>query len=122
MPQAYERVFRREIVRPVLIKVVRTALFFLTFAAVSIIFTAISYAVKALRKVSAVRSADNILGGILGALQGAVIVSAVCIAMYIFINMTSDSSTYINSEIISETTAFKWFFSGTFFLLSLILK
>ena len=112
----------REIVRPVLIKVVRTALFFLTFAAVSIIFTAISYAVKALRKVSAVRSADNILGGILGALQGAVIVSAVCIAMYIFINMTSDSSTYINSEIISETTAFKWFFSGTFFLLSLILK
>ncbi len=112
----------REIVRPVLIKAVRTALFFLTFTAVSIIFKIISYAVKALRKVPTVRSADNILGGVLGTFQGLVITAAVCMALYIFINMTSDSSTYINSEIISETKAFKWFFSGTFFLLSLILK
>ena len=59
----------REMIRPIIMRVVRTALFVVTFAVVSGVFTVISYAARAARGIRAVRSADDILGGIIGCLQ-----------------------------------------------------
>ncbi len=112
----------REFIRPAALRIVRTALFFVTFAAVSAVFALISYAVRAIRGVSAIRSADNALGIILGSFQGIVTIAALCTALYVFIKLTSDSNSYLNSDTISGTIAFKWMYSGTLFLLSLILK
>ncbi len=112
----------REIIRPVLMKTVKTVLFLITFAAVSAVFALVSYAFRAVRGISAVRSADNTLGGILGFFQGIVITAAMCVAAYIFIELTSDGNSYLNTDTISKTLAFKWLYSGTLFLLSLILN
>lgn len=112
----------REIIRPVVMKTVRTVLFLITFAAVSAVFALISYAFRAVRGISAVRSADNTLGGILGLFQGIIMTAAICVASYIFIGLTSDGNSYLNTGIISKTLAFKWVYSGTLFLLSLILN
>lgn len=112
----------REIIRPILLKTVRTVLFFLTFALVSAAVSLISAAVRAIRGISAVRQTDDFLGGMLGFLHGIIISAAICVLVKIFIQLTSDGNQYINSDIIAETIVFKWIYSGTVFLLSLILK
>lgn len=112
----------QEAVRPMIMKIVRSVLFFVTFAAVSAVFAVISFIVRKARGISALRSADNMLGGVLGMVQGIVITAVICAAVRIYIYVTADGNAYINSGIIEKTIFFKWLYSGTSFMLSLILK
>ena len=112
----------REIIRPVLLRTVRMVLFFLTFAVVSAAVSVISAAVRAVRGIPAVRSTHDFLGGILGFFQGIIISAAICLLAEIFIQLTADGNQYLNSGVIAETIVFKRMYSGTVFLLSVILK
>lgn len=120
--QSVTELIEREIIRPGMLKTVRTILFFIIFAVVSAAVALISAAAKVIREIPAVRSADGFFGGLLGFLQGIIIAAVISGAAGIFIKLTSDENQYINSGVISETIIFKWVYSGTLFLLSLILK
>lgn len=115
-------IIEREIVRPVMMKTVNTVLFAVTFAAVSLLVSIISKAVEAVRKIPALKSADNTAGGLLGLLQGVFITAALCAAASIFIKLTADGNPQFNTEIISQTYIFKGFYGGTMLLLSILLK
>ena len=115
-------VIEREIVRPVMMKTVNTVLFAVTFAAVSLLVSIISKAVEAVRKIPALKSADNTAGGLLGLLQGVFITAALCVAASVFIKLTADGNPQLNTEIISQTYIFKGFYGGTMLLLSILLK
>lgn len=115
-------IIEREIIRPVMMKTVRTALFIVTFAAVLLIVSIIARAAGLIRKIPGVRSADSFAGGILGLLQGLLFTAVLSVAANVFISLTSNANEYLNMETISGTFVFKRLYSGTFFLLSLILK
>ena len=120
--QSVTEIIEREIVRPVMMKTVHTVLFAVTFAAVSLVAAIISKAVGVMRKIPALKSADNTAGGLLGFLQGIFIDAALCLAVSIFVKLTADGNIRLNTEIISQTYIFKGFYSGTLFLLSILLK
>ncbi|MDE7304094.1 MAG: CvpA family protein [Oscillospiraceae bacterium] len=120
--ESVSEIIEREIIRPVMMKTVRTALFIVTFAAVSLIVTLIARAAGLIRHIPGVRSADSFAGGLLGLLQGLLFTVILSVAANVFISLTSDANEYLNTEIISDTLIFKQLYSGTFFLLSLILK
>ena len=120
--ESVSEIIEREIIRPVMMKTVRTVLFIVTFAAVSLIASIIARAAGLLRHIPGVRSADSFAGGLLGLLQGLLFTVIFSVAANVFINITSGANQYLNAEVISETIVFKRLYSGTFFLLSLILK
>lgn len=120
--QSVIEIAEREIVRPVMLKTVKTALFAVTFAVVMLIVSLISRAVGLIRKVSAIRSADGFFGGILGFLQGMLITAVICVGTDVFIKLTSDGNGYLNSDIIAETYIFKRLYGGVLMLAALILK
>lgn len=120
--QSVTEVIEREIVRPLMMRTVKTVLFAVTFGTVLIVFAVISKAAGLIRKIPVVRSADSFFGGLMGLLQSLLAVTVMCFAVSIFIKMTGGASEYINTETISETIAFKWFYEVTFYLMSVILK
>ncbi len=120
--ESLAEIIEGEIIRPVMIKTVRTALFIVTFAAVLLIVSIIARAAGLIRKIPGVRSADSFAGGILGLLQGLLFTAVLSVTANVFISLTSNANEYLNMETISGTFVFKRLYSGTFFLLSLILK
>ncbi|MDE5576411.1 MAG: CvpA family protein [Oscillospiraceae bacterium] len=120
--ESVSEILEREIIRPVMMKTVRTALFIVTFAAASLIVSVIARAAGLIRHIPGVSSADSFAGGLLGLLQGLLFTVILSVAVNVFISLTSDANEYLNTEIISGTIIFKRLYSGTFFLLSLILK
>lgn len=120
--ESLAEIIEREIIRPVMIKTVRTVLFIVTFAAVLLIVSIIARAAGLIRKIPGVRSADSFAGGLLGLLQGLLLTAVLSVAANVFINLTSNANEYLNMETISGTFVFKRLYSGTFFLLSLLLK
>lgn len=120
--ESVSEIIEREVIRPVMMKTVRTVLFIVTFAAASLIVSMIARAAGLIRHIPGVSSADSLAGGLLGLLQGLLFTVIFSVAANVFISLTSDANKYLNTEIISETFIFKRLYSGTFFLLSLILK
>lgn len=106
-----------EIVRPVMMRTVKTVLFTLTFALVSIVFAVISKIAGIIRRIPAVRFADGFAGGLIGLLQGLLITAAICAVTGVYIKLTGESS-----DIIEQTHIFKYFYGGTAYLLSLLLS
>jgi len=115
-------IIEREIVRPVMLKTVSTALFVVTFAAVMLAAAIISRAFGLIRKISAIRAADGFLGGLLGIVQGLLVIAVMCAAADIFVKLTSGESSLLNSSVIEKTYIFKRLYNGFFVLLSLVLK
>lgn len=120
--QSVTEIVEREIVRPLMLKTVNTVLFAVTFGITVIIFAVISRAAGLIRKIPAVRSADSMLGGLMGLLQSLLAAAVICFAVSIFINLTGGANEYVNADVISETIVFKWLYNGTFYLMSIILK
>lgn len=120
--ESLAEIIEREIIRPVMMKTVRTVLFIVTFAAVMLAVSIIARAAGLIRHIPGVRSADSFAGGLLGLLQGLLFTVILSVAANVFINLTSGANQYLNADVISETIVFKRLYSGTFFLLSLILK
>lgn len=120
--QSVTEIIEREIVRPLMMRTVKTVLFAVTFGVVIIVFAVISKAAGLIRKISVIRSADSLLGGLMGFVQSLLTIAVMCFSVSIFIKLTGGANEYINPDIISETIAFKWFYNGTFYLMSVILK
>lgn len=120
--ESLAEIIEEKIIRPVMMKTVRTVLFIVTFAAVMLIASIIARAAGLIRKIPGVRSADSFAGGMLGLLQGLLFTVILSVSANVFISLTSNANAYLNTETISGTFVFKRLYSGTFLLLSLILK
>ena len=116
------KIIEAEIVKPVMMKAVRFVLFAVTFAAVMLIVSVISYIAKIIRKIPVVNSADSFLGTVFGVLQGLLYTVVLNLGASAFIRFTSDANKYLNTEIISESYVFEILYNATFYLIALILK
>lgn len=116
------KIIEQEIIRPVMLKTVKTVLFAVTFAVVMIIVAVVSYAAKIVRKIPVVNSADSFLGIIIGLLQGLLYICAVNFGVSIFIKFTADANEYLNTTIISETYIFGLLYNVTFYIVAIILN
>ena len=111
-----------KIVRPVLLSTIKNALFAITFIAVSIVFTIISRMIGVLRHIPAIRSLDSLFGGILGVILGIFLVAVLVLLCSIFINITNNNNTIINTDIISDTYIFRLAYDGTFAVIAALLR
>lgn len=116
------KIIEAEIVKPVMMKAVRFVLFAVTFAAVMLIVSVISYIARIIRKIPVVNSADSFLGTVFGVLQGLLYTVVLNLGASAFIRFTSDANKYLNTEIISESYVFEILYNATFYLIALILK
>lgn len=111
-----------KIVRPVLLSTIKKVIFAVTFIAVSIIFTVISRMIGILRHIPAVRSVDSMFGGVLGVILGLFLIAATALLCSIFIKLTNNENTIINTDIISGTYIFRYAYNGTFAVISALLR
>lgn len=114
--QSATELIESEIVRPVMMRTVKTVLFSVTFALVSVVFAVISKIAVVIRRIPAVRSADGFAGGMLGLLQGLLLTAVICAAVGVYIKLTDGSE-----DIIEQTLIFKYFYRGTALMLSRLL-
>lgn len=114
--QSATELIEMEIVRPVMMRIVKTVLFSVTFAIVCVLFSIVSKIAGLIRRIPALRSLDGFAGGFLGLLQGVMAMSVICAAAGVYIKLTGRSA-----DIIEKTYIFRHFYSGATILLSLLL-
>lgn len=104
------------IVRPILIRIVKTVIFSTVFIIVNLIFKIIGKITGIIKSIPAVKDVNRFLGGVLGLFKSLfmlIIFSAIC---SIFIKLTGDNNRILNSYVISNTFVFKWVYSSFYFL------
>lgn len=111
-----------KIVRPVFLSTIKNIIFAVTFIAVSIIFTIISRMIGVLRHIPAVRSVDSLFGGVLGIILGLFLIAVTALLCSLFIKLTNNDNTIINTDIISGTYIFRFAYDGTFAVISALLR
>lgn len=107
-----------EIIRPVMLKTVKNVIFFITFIIVSIIFSIIINAVKTIRKIDLIKGPDSFFGGILGFIYSILTIMAISLLCSIFIKLTANENSIINTSVIENSYVFKYAYSLSFFLLT----
>lgn len=107
-----------EIIRPVMLKTVKNVIFFITFIIVSIIFSIIINAVKTIRKIELIKAPDSFFGGILGFIYSILTIMAISLLCSIFIKLTANENSIINTSVIENSHVFKYAYSLSFILLT----
>lgn len=110
------------IIRPLLMKTVKNVIFAVTFAVVFLLCSILSRIVGLIRKISVVREIDSLLGSILGfvySVAGILVLSFIC---SIIIDLTGDTNSIINTNIIEQTYFFKYVYRSAFSAISFLLN
>lgn len=111
-----------EIVRPVMLKTVKNIIFFITFTVICIVFSIIIGAVKVIRKIELIKKPDSFFGGILGFVYSILTIMAISLLCSIFIKLTADENSFLNTSVIEKTYIFKYTYSFSFLLLTALFK
>lgn len=111
-----------EIVRPVMLTTVKNVLFFITFTVICIIISVLLRAVKIIRKIEAIKKPDSFFGGVLGFIYSVLTIMAISLLCSIFIKLTANENSVLNTGVIEKTYIFKHAYSMSFFLLTVLFK
>ncbi|MGN1305509.1 MAG: hypothetical protein ACI4YB_10810 [Oscillospiraceae bacterium] len=111
-----------EIVRPVMLKTVKNIIFFITFTVICIVFSIILRAVKVIRKIELIKKPDSFFGGILGFVYSILTIMAISLLCSIFIKLTANENSVLNTSVIEKTYIFKYTYSSSFLLLTALFK
>lgn len=111
-----------EIIRPVMLKTVKNVIFFITFILVSIVFSILSRLAGIIRRIELIKTPDSFLGGILGFIYSILTIMAISLLCSIFIKLTANENSVLNTGVIEGTFLFKYAYSWSFMLLAALLK
>lgn len=111
-----------EIVRPVMLTTVKNVIFFITFTVVCIIISVLLRAVKIIRKIEVIKKPDSFFGGVLGFIYSVLTIMAISLLCSIFIKLTANENSVLNTGVIEKTYIFKHAYSMSFFLLTVLFK
>lgn len=111
-----------EIVRPVMLTTVKNVLFFITFTVICIIISVLLRAVKIIRKIEAIKKPDSFFGGVLGFIYSVLTIMAISLLCSIFIKLTANENSVLNTGVIEKTYIFKHAYSMSFVLLTVLFK
>lgn len=115
-------IIEAEIIRPVMLKTVKNVIFFITFIIVCIIFSILSRLAGIIRRIELIKTPDSFLGGILGFIYSILTIIALSLLCSIFIKLTANENTVLNTGVIEETFFFKYAYSWSFMLIAALLK
>ena len=111
-----------EIVRPVMLRTVKNVIFFAAFAVIGIIFLMLLRAVRVIRRIDAIKKPDSFFGGVLGAIYSILTITAISLLCSIFIKLTANGNSVLNTDVIEKTYIFKHAYSMSFLLLTALFK
>lgn len=111
-----------EIVRPVMLRTVKNVIFFATFTIVCIIFSILLRIAKLFRQIELIKKPDSFFGGILGFIYSVLTIMAISLLCSIFIKLTANENSVLNTNVIEKTYIFKYAYSLSFVLLSVLFK
>ncbi len=100
-----------EIVRPVMLTTVKNVIFFITFTVICIIISVLLRAVKIIRKIEAIKKPDSFFGGVLGFIYSVLTIMAISLLCSIFIKLTANENSVLNTGVIEKTYIFKHAYS-----------
>lgn len=115
-------IIEAEIIRPVMLKTVKNVIFFITFIVVCIVFSILSRLAGIIRRIELIKTPDSFLGGILGFIYSILTIMALSLLCSIFIKLTANENTVLNTGVIEETFFFKYAYSWSFMLIAALLK
>lgn len=122
-PLPFAELAERKIIAPIMIKVVSKVIFAATFAIVIALTTILSGIFGLLKKTDMVlKNTDCFLGGLVGLLYSVFILAVFSVLCSVFISLTSGSNPLINNNSIANSLFFKYIYSGTFILLSAVIR
>ena len=98
------------VIKPMVVTVLRVALFVICFAAVSLVFRLVIFILGVIPKGRELRAADRFGGLALGAMKGALYCFLGAFLICTLINVTNDGYSVLNSSVCEETYLFRWFF------------
>lgn len=102
------------IIRPNCIIIIRSIVFALIFAIVSVAIGIAANTSKLLEKIPVIGKVNSLLGGIAGACQGLVIVFMVCLATRLAVSLCGGNAILFNQSVIDSTFLFKIFYEANF--------
>ncbi len=102
-------------VKPIVISVVQIVIFMITFTLLMILVRFIAQLFSKVKAVPVVGSANTLLGGGLGLLQGVFIVIVLALITRLIISVTNNDLIAINTPTIEETRIFKAFYNLNLF-------
>ncbi|MGN0691543.1 MAG: hypothetical protein ACI4K7_04250 [Oscillospiraceae bacterium] len=97
-------------VRGIVVRVIEYVLWTVSFVVISIVGKAVVRAVLAVRSIELVRSADRLLGGILGLFGGLLLLSAVVIIVRLIIGITGGIG-FLSDDAAQNTILFKFIYN-----------
>jgi len=98
------------LVKPVLIVPIRTLLFVIIFAIVSIVVSFVAKALRIINKIPILGRLNSLLGGVLGSVRAVVVIFMVCLGVRVLISLTSNNILILNTMTIDETYIFQYFY------------
>lgn len=116
------KLIEEEIIRPVMLKTVKSIVFFIAFTIVCIAFSILSRLVRYIRRIDIIKAPDSFLGGVLGFIYAVLIIVILSILCSIFIKLTADRNNILNTEVIEKTYIFKYAYHKSFELLTILFK
>ncbi|MGN1135432.1 MAG: hypothetical protein ACI4SF_04365 [Oscillospiraceae bacterium] len=115
-------IIEAEIIRPVMLKTVKNVIFFITFIIICIIFSILSRLAGIIRRIELIKTPDSFFGGILGFIYSILTIMAMSLLCSIFIKLTANENTVLNTGVIEKSFFFKYAYSWSFMLLAALLK
>ena len=102
------------IIKPNCVVVIRTILFALIFALVSLIMGILIKVSGIVNKIPVIGKVNALAGGLLGLLEGTVIVFIICLAVRLIISLAGKDAVFFNESTIEQTYLFKHIYNFNF--------
>lgn len=96
----------KTIISPILKRIIEIVVWVCTYTIVNIILRVIVRIILVVRKVEPIKACDSLLGALLGAVGGVLLICAAAFVIVMVIDLTG-GMTYINYEIIEQTIIFR---------------
>ena len=102
------------VAKPIVFVPLRTIIFILLFFIVFIILSIIIKATSLINKLPVIGKLNSLLGGVLGFVQGLIIVFIVVIIAHMAVEMTNNTLIFLNDMTINKSYAFSWVYNFSF--------
>lgn len=102
------------VAKPIVFVPLRTIIFILLFFIVFIILSIVIKATSLINKLPVIGKLNSLLGGVLGFVQGLIIVFIVVIIAHMAVEMTNNTLIFLNDMTINKSYAFSWVYNFSF--------
>ncbi|MCH5323775.1 MAG: CvpA family protein [Eubacterium sp.] len=102
------------VIKPVVLIPIRTLIFVLIFVIIMIVLTVIINATSLINKLPLIGKFNEALGGILGIIEGMMIIFIIVIVLHFATAASDNSLVFLNEMTINESYAFSWVYNFEF--------